>query len=72
MLAEDADDLIARLQSMINYASEYDIYTEKVEGMESSVMFVYLTAPMAVKSEKSTYATETTEALPWYKKIFKK
>lgn len=24
------------------------------------------------KSEKSTSATETTEALPWYKKIFKK
>lgn len=72
VLAEDADDLIARLQSMINYASEYDIYTEKVEGMESSVMFVYQTAPVAVKSEKSTSATETTEALPWYKKIFKK
>lgn len=72
VLADDADDLIARLQAMLTYSGEYDIYTEKAEGMESSVMFVYQTAPVAAKSEKNASTTETTEALPWYKKIFKK
>ncbi len=71
VLAEDADDLIARLQAMLTYGAEYDIYTEKTDGMESSVMFVYQTSPISVKAEKSTTA-DTTEALPWYKKIFKK
>ena len=34
VLAEDADDLIAKLQSMISYGASYDIYTEKTAGTE--------------------------------------
>lgn len=72
VLAEDADDLIAKLQAMISYGTTYDIYTEKTPGTESNVMFIYQTAPIASSSSTSTTATDTTESLPWYKKIFKK
>ena len=72
VLAEDADDLIAKLQAMISYGTTYDIYTEKTPGTESNVMFIYQTAPIASNSSTSTTATDTTESLPWYKKIFKK
>lgn len=72
VLAEDADDLIAKLQSMISYGASYDIYTEKTAGTESNVMFIYQTAPIASSSSASTATTDTTESLPWYKKIFKK
>ena len=71
VLAEDADELIAKLQSMISYGSTYDIYTEKTAGTESNVMFVYQTAPITAKAAESD-TTQTTEAIPWYKKIFKK
>ena len=72
VLAEDADDLIAKLQSMISYGASYDIYTEKTAGTESNVMFIYQTTPIASSSSASTATTDTTESLPWYKKIFKK
>ena len=72
VLAEDADDLIAKLQSMISYGASYDIYTEKTAGTESNVMFIYQTTPIASSSSASTDTTDTTESLPWYKKIFKK
>ena len=72
VLAEDADDLIAKLQSMISYGASYDIYTEKTAGTESNVMFIYQTAPIASSRSASTATTDTTESLPWYKKIFKK
>ena len=72
VLAEDADDLIAKLQSMISYGASYDIYTEKTAGTESNVMFIYQTTPIASSSSTSTATTDTTESLPWYKKIFKK
>lgn len=71
VLAEDADELIAKLQSMISYGSTYDIYTEKTAGTESNVMFVYQTAPITANAAESD-TTQTTEAIPWYKKIFKK
>ena len=54
VLAEDADDLIAKLQSMISYGASYDIYTEKTAGTESNVMFIYQTAPIASSSSAST------------------
>ena len=72
VLAEDADDLIAKLQSMISYGASYDIYTEKTAGTESNVMFIYQTTPIASSSSASTATTDTTESLPWYKKIFNK
>ena len=56
---------------MISNGTTYEIYTEKTPGTESNVMFIYQTAPIA-SSSTSTTATDTTESLPWYKKIFKK
>lgn len=69
VLAEDADEMIDKLQLMISYGATYDIYTEKTAGTESNVMFVYQTAPITAKAAESD-TTQTTEELPWYKKIF--
>lgn len=69
VLAEDADEMIDKLQLMISYGATYDIYTEKTAGTESNVMFVYQTSPISAK-EVEEETTQTTEELPWYKKIF--
>ena len=72
ILAEDADALISRLSAMLEYGSEYDIYTEKAPGMTSNVMFVYQTPPIEQKVQQEESTAQTTEELPWYKKIFSK
>ena len=72
ILAEDADALISKLSAMLEYGSEYDIYTEKAPGMTSNVMFVYQTPPIEQKVQQEESTAQTTEELPWYKKIFSK
>lgn len=76
-LIDNADDLIARAEVWVKAGQEYNLFTTAKEGMTTSVMFVYetapITAPVEKKAEKTTENdTQDNAVAAWFKKVFKK
>ena len=70
-LVSDGDVLVALAQEWLNYGKDYGLFTKSAEGMKTSLAFILTTASSSAPVEANT-DTETTEAQPWYKKIFSK
>lgn len=70
-LVSDGDVLVALAQEWLNYGKDYGLFTKIAEGMKTSLAFILTTESISAPVEANT-DTETTEAQPWYKKIFSK
>lgn len=70
-LVSDGDVLVALAQEWLNYGKDYGLFTKSAEGMKTSLAFILTTESISAPVETNT-DTETTEAQPWYKKIFSK
>lgn len=70
-LVSDGDVLVALTQEWLNYGKDYGLFTKSAEGMKTSLAFILTTESISAPVEANT-DTETTEAQPWYKKIFSK
>lgn len=70
-LVSDGDVLVALAQEWLNYGKDYSLFTKSAEGMKTSLAFILTTESISAPVETNT-DTETTEAQPWYKKIFSK
>lgn len=70
-LVSDGDVLVALAQEWLNYGKDYGLFTKSAEGMKTSLSFILTTESISAPVEANT-DTETTEAQPWYKKIFSK
>lgn len=70
-LVSDGDVLVALAQEWLNYGKDYGLFTKSAEGMKTSLSFILTTESISAPIEANT-DTETTEAQPWYKKIFSK
>ena len=70
-LVSDGDVLVALVQEWLNYGKDYGLFTKSAEGMKTSLSFILTTESISAHVETNT-DTETTEAQPWYKKIFSK
>ena len=70
-LVSDGDVLVALVQEWLNYGKDYGLFTKSAEGMKTSLSFILTTESISAPVEANT-DTETTEAQPWYKKIFSK
>ena len=70
-LVSDGDVLVALAQEWLNYGKDYGLFTKSAEGMKTSLAFILTTESISAPIEANT-DTETTEAQPWYKKIFSK
>ena len=70
-LVSDGDVLVALAQEWLNYGKDYGLVTKSAEGMKTSLSFILTTESISAPVEANT-DTETTEAQPWYKKIFSK
>lgn len=70
-LVSDGDVLVALVQEWLNYGKDYGLFTKSAEGMKTSLSFILTTESISAPVETNT-DTETTEAQPWYKKIFSK
>lgn len=70
-LVSDGDVLVALVQEWLNYGKDYGLFTKSAEGMKTSLSFILTTESISTPVEANT-DTETTEAQPWYKKIFSK
>lgn len=70
-LTDNADEIVAKLNAMLNYGSQYEIYSSAAGNMDTSVMFIYQT-PSVSKPVEAKTAETVTENVPWYKKIFNK
>ena len=70
-LVSDGDVLVALVQELLNYGKDYGLFTKSAEGMKTSLAFILTTESISAPVEANT-DTETTEAQPWYKKIFSK
>ena len=66
-LAENADALLPDLQRYIAFGKEYGLFTDAAEGMDVSLLFVYMTPSLHPAPENTT--EPVTENVPWYKKI---
>lgn len=70
-LVSDGDVLVALVQEWLKYGKDYGLFTKSAEGMKTSLAFILTTESISAPVETNT-DTETTEAQPWYKKIFSK
>ena len=70
-LVSDGDVLVALVQEWLNYGKDYGLFTKRAEGMKTSLSFILTTESISAPVEANS-DTETTEAQPWYKKIFSK
>ena len=70
-LVSDGDVLVALVQEWLNYGKDYGLFTKSAEGKKTSLAFILTTESISAPVEANT-DTETTEAQPWYKKIFSK
>lgn len=70
-LVSDGDVLVALVQEWLNYGKDYGLFTKSAEGMKTSLSFILTTESISAPVEANS-DTETTEAQPWYKKIFSK
>lgn len=70
-LVSDGDVLVALAHEWLNYGKDYGLFTKSAEGMKTSLAFILTTESISAPVEANT-DTETTEAQPWYKKIFSK
>ena len=70
-LVSDGDVLVALAQEWLNYGKDYGLFTKSAEGMKTSLAFILTTESISAPVEANS-DTETTEAQPWYKKIFSK
>ena len=70
-LVSDGDVLVALAQEWLNYGKDYGLFTKSAEGMKTSLAFILTTESISAPVE-ANIDTETTEAQPWYKKIFSK
>lgn len=70
-LVSDGNVLVALVQEWLNYGKDYGLFTKSAEGMKTSLAFILTTESISAPVEANT-DTETTEAQPWYKKIFSK
>lgn len=70
-LVSDGDVLVALVQEWLNYGKDYGLFTKSAEGMKTSLSFILTTESISAPVEANT-DIETTEAQPWYKKIFSK
>lgn len=70
-LVSDGDVLVALVQEWLNYGKDYGLFTKSAEGMKTSLSFILTTESISAPVETNN-DTETTEAQPWYKKIFSK
>lgn len=70
-LVSDGDVLVALVQEWLNYGKDYGLFTKSAEDMKTSLSFILTTESISAPVEANT-DTETTEAQPWYKKIFSK
>lgn len=68
-LVSDGDVLVALVQEWLNYGKDYGLFTKSAEGMKTSLSFILTTESISAPVEANS-DTETTEAQPWYKKIF--
>ena len=69
-LAENADALLPDLQKYVAFGKEYGLFTDAADGMDLSLVFIYMTPSLHPAPAKA--AETTTEPQPWYKKIFAK
>lgn len=67
-LAQNADALLPDLQKYVAFGKEYGLYTDAADGMDISLVFIYMTPSLHPAPEQTT--VPATEAPPWYKKIF--
>lgn len=70
-LVSDGDVLVALAREWLNYGKDYGLFTKSAEGMKTSLAFILTTESISAPVEANS-DTETTEAQPWYKKIFSK
>jgi hypothetical protein len=75
-LADDADTLIARAKEWVAAGKEYNIFTTSNDTAQTSVMFVYETAPITAPVVKTNDENASTEAenpiKAWFENLFKK
>ena len=69
-LAENADALLPDLQKYVAFGKEYGLFTDAADGMDLSLVFIYMTPSLHHAPVQTT--ENTTEPLPWYKQIFTK
>lgn len=67
-LAENADNLLPDLQKYIAFGKQYGLFTDAADGMELSLLFIYMTPSLHPAPVHTT--EQTTEETPWYKKLF--
>ncbi len=71
VLADNADSLITRLNSMLKFGNKYKIFTTATEDTETSVLFVFQTQSInkpVAQTEKTEKTSEQTDG--FFKKLF--
>ena len=76
-LIDNADELIERAQIWVKAGQEYNLFTTASKGMQTSVLFIYETSPIAAKPEKTEVIEKDTglnenPIKTWFKNLFKK
>ena len=69
-LAEQGDLLLTLAQEWLRFGRDYGLYTKSAPGMTTSLAFVFNTPGIAGETVE-TQTEPVTQALPWYKKLFK-
>lgn len=75
-LIDNADDLIARAEKWVEAGQNYNLFTKAPKNVQTSVIFIYETSPVAAKAEKKEInrqedALEENAIKTWFKKVFK-
>ncbi len=74
MSEEQSESLAGKMEEWLVFGSEYDIFTERTENMESTVVFTYKTDAVSAPSEETATAqaeeTEEGGIVAWFKNLF--
>lgn len=71
---EQSESLAGKMKEWLIFGSEYDIFTQRTDDMESTVMFTYKTDAVSASKEESNGAaaqeTQDKGVVAWFKNLF--
>ena len=68
-LTQNADEMLPYLQKYVAFGKTYRVFTDAADDAQTSLLFIYMT-PSLRAAAKTDDTAMTTQAAPWYKKIF--
>ena len=67
-LTANADTLVPKLQKYLTFGKSYGLFTDAAQGMQTSLLFIYMTPSLHGAQEAAEPVTEPPK--PWYRKLF--